>query len=130
MTVSDIAPPLQTEWWDTPTTVAAVLARLRLRPGDVDEPRITAAVAEAGEMINDHLDRELVDDEVEAPPTAVMQGALERLTVELVGRRPLTSGTGGVLRTQQVELDTQPDSMQLHDLLVSLLPLKERWGVA
>lgn len=119
-----VAPPDQTVWWDLATVTAAVLARLRLKAGDPDEARITGLVDVAGEMINDHLDRR-------CPPGAATVGmvnALVALTAELYGRRdvPLMGATG----TRIAQVDTAFDQSRLNEILSSLNPKKERFGVA
>lgn len=116
--------PDQTVWWDAAAVAGDVLARLRLQSGDVDAERITGLVDVAGEMINDYLD--LCD---ERPVTPVRANAIRSLTVELYGRRDIPIiGVGGNRTVEQVLTD--PDLTRIGEILASLGPKKERWGIA
>lgn len=119
-----VSPPDQTIWWDSAAVVGAVLNRLRLQDGDVDQPRITELVDVAGEMINDYLDQ--CSDR---RPTAARKNAIVALTVELYGRREVPiMGAGGGTRLERVDTDVQND--RIADILATLGPRKERFGVA
>lgn len=114
------AAPDQTVWWHVAGTVAAVLDRLRLMHGDIDEPRLRACVASAGYMINDRLDR--VDPVASSAVPANLQYALEEATVLLYRRnRPVRAQSGQVLDIGD------PDP--LANLLAVVEPNRQRWGV-
>lgn len=119
-----VTPPDQTVWWDRDAVASLVLGRLRLQPGDVEEMRITRLVDVAGEMINDYLDQRC-----DRPATPGRENALIALTMELYGRRDIpVMGAGGGTRIERV--DTGVDQARLDEILSSLAPKRERWGLA
>lgn len=96
--------PLFTAWWDAPTILASVLAKLRLTNTDIDVARITALVPAAGYQINRRLDRTVALDAAQVvantpalvdlviamylPPVRSLDGGFVRPldTISLVGR--------------------------------------------
>lgn len=114
-------PPAQGVWWDARVVGDDVMRRLRLRTTDLDRPRVDAAVAEAGELINDRLDRVndlAVDD---APPALLNE--LREVAVEVYLRRNVsTDGVVGDILAGISPVDVAaPDLDYAH---------KSRWGIA
>lgn len=123
-----VRPPDRTVWWDVNAVTADVLAKLRLRVGDVDEPRIRALVDVAGEIINDFIDAD-PHDRTDIEPTAAWQHAIRSLTRELYGRRdiPVMAPGGG---TRMDRMDVDADRGRIDDILAGIRTRKQRWGVA
>lgn len=114
-------PPAQGVWWDARSVGDDVAIRLRLSRVDIDRPRIDAAVAEAGELINDRLDR--INDLAVADAPPALQGALREVAVELYLRRGVNADgvVGGVLDGLSALDIAAPDIDYAH---------RSRWGLA
>lgn len=118
---TSLAPPAQGVWWDARVVGDAVMGRLRLLNTDIDRPRIDAAVATAGELINDRLDRINALAVADAPPT--MFDALREVAVEVYLRRGVNPDgvIGGILDGLSPIDVAAPDLEYAH---------KARWGLA
>lgn len=124
----NVTAPDQTVWWNLDAVTADVLAKLRLRTGDVDEPRIRALVDVAGEIINDFIDAD-PDDPVDVTPTAAWQHAIRSLVRELYARRDIpVMAPGGSTRIDRADIDV--DRARIDDILAGIGTRKQRWGVA
>lgn len=109
--MSDVAPPA-VNTWDLPAIVADALEVLRLRDGDVDQPRVEACAATATELLDARLDRVETFD---AGAVAHLHHAAVQVTVDLYPfQRPMSD----------LELDAVVAARPLY------LPAKQRWGIA
>jgi hypothetical protein len=120
-----VAPPDQTAWWDETATTTAVLAQLRLVDTDVDAARIGELVDAAGAAINAFLDQ---PDATPPAPLAILQAALEQVTVELYRRKDAGAGNPADFSTLAV-VSRYGATDPLGDVRAQLLPYKRRWGV-
>jgi len=120
------AAPDDAAWWDSATTRDAVLHRLRLQSGDIDDTRVSALIPAAGFWINDFLDR--CDAAPGPPPNPLLQEALIIATINLYNNQQ-TSGTStsdfsamGVISPAVID--------PIGEVRLMLMPFKERFGVA
>lgn len=112
--MSDVAAPLQTEWWDLDATLESVLHTLRLASADVDEPKLRYLVPIAGFQINERLDR---TEELSEEEAGSLQHALEQLTIALYRPAERDASDGTFINP----IDT---------VVGQIMPARERWGVA
>jgi hypothetical protein len=119
-------------WWDTSTTVARVLARLRLSPTDVDVDRVRVLVGVAAVHINNELDRSTpmtaasaTDPDTGAPlesnVTPSILEALERVTVELYSRGKTDVRDGSIVVDTAAVVDVVRQDISSH---------KSRFGIS
>lgn len=127
-----VSPPAQGVWWDTSTTVARVLARLRLSPTDVDVDRVRVLVGVAAVHINNELDRSTpmtaasaTDPDTGAPlesnVTPSILEALERVTVELYSRGKTDVRDGSIVVDTAAVVDVVRQDISSH---------KSRFGIS